>query len=51
MERKIRWYDYISVNIYYFALTARSQTLALIVPLLIQHFAPNGSVYGDWHSF
>ncbi len=38
MERKIRWYDYISVNIYYFALTARSQTLALIVPLLIQSF-------------
>ena len=38
MERKIRWYDYFSINIYYFALTARSQTLALIVPLLIQNF-------------
>ncbi len=38
MERKIRWYDYITVNIFWFALTARSQTLALIIPLLIQKF-------------
>ncbi len=38
MERKIHWYDYITINIFYFAITARSQTLALIVPLLVQTF-------------
>jgi MFS family permease len=38
MERKIRWYDYITINIFYFALTARSQTLALIVPLILVKF-------------
>ncbi|NLN70391.1 MAG: SLC45 family MFS transporter [Chloroflexi bacterium] len=38
MEREIRWYDYITINIYYFALTARSQTLALIVPLILIKF-------------
>jgi len=38
MERKIRWYDYLTINIFYFAITARSQTLALIVPLLVQTF-------------
>jgi MFS family permease len=38
MERKIRWYDYLTINIFYFAITARSQTLALIVPLLVQAF-------------
>jgi MFS family permease len=38
MERKIRWYDYFTINIYYFALTARSQTLALIVPLSLINF-------------
>jgi MFS family permease len=38
MERKIRWYDTITINIFYFAITARSQTLALIVPLLVQTF-------------
>jgi MFS family permease len=38
MERKLRWYDYITINIFYFALTARSQTLALIVPLILVKF-------------
>jgi len=38
MDRKLRWYDYITINIYYFALTARSQTLALIVPLILVQF-------------
>jgi MFS family permease len=38
IDRKVRWHEYITVNIYYFALTARSQTLALIVPLLVQNF-------------
>lgn len=51
MERKIRWYDYITVNIFYFALTARSQTLTpLILPLLVQSFmgdAVKGAAYGN----
>lgn len=38
MERKIRWHDYLTINIYYFALTVRSQTLALIVPLILVQF-------------
>jgi MFS family permease len=38
MERKLHWYDYFTINIYYFALTARSQTLALIVPLILIQF-------------
>ena len=51
MERKIRWYDYITVNIFYFALTARSQTLTpLILPLLVQVFMGDevkGAAYGN----
>jgi MFS family permease len=35
----MRWYDYITINIYWFALTARSQVLSpLIIPLLVQSF-------------
>ena len=33
MERKIRWYDYITINIFYFALTARSQPALTLTPL------------------
>ncbi|MFN2305250.1 MAG: MFS transporter [Anaerolineales bacterium] len=51
MERKIRWYDYITINIFYFALTARSQTLTpLILPLLVQTFMGDdvkGAAYGN----
>jgi MFS family permease len=51
MERKIRWYDYITINIFYFALTARSQTLTpLILPLLVQIFMGDeikGAAYGN----
>jgi len=51
MDRKIRWYDYITINIYYFALTARSQTLTpLILPLLVQTFMGDtvkGAAYGN----
>lgn len=51
MERKIRWYDYITINIFYFALTARSQTLTpLILPLLVQNFMGDevkGAAYGN----
>ena len=39
MDRPVRWYDYITININWFALTARSQTLTpLIIPLLVQQF-------------
>lgn len=40
MDRPIRWYDYLTINANWFALTARSQTLTpLIIPLLVQQFA------------
>jgi MFS family permease len=39
MQRAIRWYDYVTINIYWFALTTRSQVLTpLIIPLLVQQF-------------
>lgn len=42
MQRAIRWYDYITINIYWFALTTRSQVLTpLIIPLLVQQFVGN----------
>jgi MFS family permease len=51
VDRQLRWYDYITINIYYFALTARSQTLTpLILPLLVQSFMGEegkGAAYGN----
>ncbi len=39
MKTNLRWYDYITLNIYWFALTTRSQVLTpLIIPLLVQRF-------------
>jgi len=38
MFRALRWYDYITINIFFFALTALSQTNGLVFPLLIQQF-------------
>jgi MFS-type transporter involved in bile tolerance (Atg22 family) len=39
MTQKLRWHDYISINIYWFALTSRSQVLTpLILPVLVQRF-------------
>ncbi|HSO27688.1 MAG TPA: MFS transporter [Anaerolineales bacterium] len=39
MDRPIRWHDYITININWFALTARSQVLTpLLIPLLVQQF-------------
>jgi len=39
MNRPIRWHDYITINIYWFALTTRAQVLTpLIIPLLVQGF-------------
>jgi len=38
-SRPLRWYDYITININWFALTTRGQVLTpLIVPLLVQQF-------------
>lgn len=51
MNKIIRWYHYITYNIYWFALTARSQVLTpLIIPLLIQRFvgeAAKGELLGN----
>ena len=51
MEKKVRWFDYITINIYYFALTTRSQILTpLLLPLLVQQFmgeASKGTAYGN----
>ena len=39
MNRTFRWYDYITLNIYYLGLSTLSQTMApLVVPLLVQQF-------------
>jgi MFS family permease len=38
IQRSIRWYDYITINIYFFGLTVVSQTNGLVFPLLIQGF-------------
>ena len=49
-QKPLRWYDAITINIYYLAITLRSQTLTpLIVPLLVQQFVgeeTKGSSYG-----
>ena len=50
MNRSIRWHDYITININWFALTTRSQVLTpLVIPLLVQQFvgeAQKGSYVG-----
>ena len=50
MKKELRWYDYITININWFALTTRSQTLTpLVLPLLVQQFvgeANKGSALG-----
>ncbi len=38
MTRPIRWYDYITINIYFLGLTPLSQTNGLVFPLLVQQF-------------
>jgi Na+/melibiose symporter-like transporter len=39
MNRPLRWYDYITININWFAITTRSNVLTpLVVPLLVQQF-------------
>jgi MFS family permease len=38
MRRPLRWYDYLTINIYWLGLTTLSQTNGLILPLLVQRF-------------
>jgi MFS family permease len=38
MQRELRWYDYITVNIYFLGLTTVAQTNGLVTPLLVQQF-------------
>jgi MFS family permease len=51
MNRTLRWYDLITINIYWFALNTRAQTLSpLIIPLLVQQFVgeeSKGSAVGS----
>jgi len=51
MNRIIRWYDYLTVNVFWLGITALSQTMTpLIVPLLVQQFvgeAVKGASYGN----
>lgn len=47
--RKIRWYDYFTVNIYWLGLTTVSQSFAIIIPLIVQRFVSaeeQGGAYG-----
>ncbi len=48
--KNIRWYDYITINIYWFGINAVSQSNGIIQPLLVQRFvAPDqqGTFYGS----
>jgi len=48
--KRFHWYDYIIINIYWFGLTAVSQSNGLIQPLLIQRYASpeqQGTFYGN----
>ncbi len=51
MQKTLRWFDSITINIFYFALTVRGQTLTpLILPLLVQQFVgeeTKGTSYGN----
>lgn len=49
MKRVLRWYDYVSINIYYVGLATLSQTTGLVFPLLVQKFVGEtgkGTLYG-----
>lgn len=50
MRQSLRWYDAITINIYYTGLTALSQTMTpLVLPLLVQQFVgeqQQGTYYG-----
>jgi MFS family permease len=54
MTRPIRWFDYITFNIYFFGLTTLAQTMGLITPLLVQQFmgeAQKATYYGTFRLF
>lgn len=38
MKRELRWYDLITINIYFLGLTTLAQTNGLLFPLLVQQF-------------
>jgi MFS family permease len=50
-NRRIHWYDYLTVNSYWFAIAIRSQVMTpLLIPLLVQQFVgeeAKGTYYGD----
>jgi MFS family permease len=48
--RQLRWYDYVTINIYWLGLTTVSQGNALIIPLLVQRFVGHeqqGTAFGS----
>ncbi len=54
MGRTFHWYDYITFNVYFFGLTTLSQTLGLIIPLLVQQFvgeSQKATYYGTLRLF
>jgi len=54
MSRLIRWYDYITFNIYFLGLTTLSQTMGLVTPLLVQQFVGEtykATYYGTFRLF
>ena len=54
MSRMIRWYDYITFNVYFLGLTTLSQTMGLITPLLVQQFvgeSQKATYYGTFRLF
>ncbi len=43
MERPIRWHDYITINMQWFAISARANVLTpIVIPLLVQQFVGEG---------
>lgn len=50
MKQSLRWYDYITINIFYLGLSSLNQTMTpLVIPLLVQQFVGEelkGSYYG-----
>jgi MFS family permease len=54
MSRPIRWFDYITFNVYFFGLTTLAQTMGLITPLLVQQFigeTQKATYYGTFRLF
>ncbi len=54
MTRLIRWYDYLTFNVYFLGLTTLSQTMGLITPLLVQQFVgetQKATYYGTFRLF